>query len=251
MIEHQPSGSRGRSIAVAVPAICVGLILTAILTVLLSVIGLVVGLVLTAIVVAVRVRTFGASTDRRVLDAFTTMPASDVEDAVGFCNLAEGLSDSVGVDVPALLVLDDPGCNVLVVAGRSGDASVMITSGLLAALTRVELEGVVARSLVQIRRGDAAAVLDELAVDRAPDVKAVRSLVGGRTVTDDPDRDVLLDRAAVAITRYPPGLAGALEACRRRTTAVHGADPATIGLWLADPTGRDPLDHRIEALGLL
>lgn len=250
-IEHQPSGSRGQAVAVAVPVVCIGLILTAILTVVLSLIGLAIGLVVTLVVTVVRVRTFGVSTDRRVTGAFTTIPAADVPAASGFCNLAEGLSASVGVDVPDLRVLDDPGCNLLVVDSGTGRTSMMVTTGLLDAVTRVELEGAVARALVQIRQGDAAAVLRDLAIDRAPDVKVVRSLVGGRSATDDPDRDVLLDQAAVTVTRYPPGLMGALEACRHRTTAVVGSDPATSALWLADPAGHASLDHRIEALGLL
>lgn len=237
--------------AVAVPVVCLGLILTAILTLVLSLIGLVIGLAITVVAVIARLRTFGTSTDRRVIDSFRTTPAVEVASAAGFCNLAEGLSTSIGVDVPDLLVLEEPACNLLVVDNGTDRSSIMVTTGLLAALTRVELEGAVARALVQIRQGDAAAVLDDLAVDRAPDVKVVRSLLGGRSVADEPDRDVLLDRAAVTITRYPPGLMGALDACRRGTTVVAGADPATTALWLADPAGRSSLDHRIEALGLL
>lgn len=237
--------------AVAVPVVSIGIILTAILTVVLAVVGLVIGLVVTVVATVVRVRTFGRATDRRIVDAFTTTPALDSPAAAGLINLTEGLSSSVGVDPPEVLVLDDPGCNLLVVDDGEGRASLVVTTGLLAAVTRVELEGVVARALVQIRQGDAASVIDEIAVDRAPDVKIVRSVLGGRSVVDDPDRDVLLDRAAVSVTRYPPGLMAALEACRRETTAVAGADPATSALWLADPTGHSSLDHRIEALGLL
>ena len=249
--EQHPTSARGGSVAVAVPVVCVGLILTAILTVVLSIIGLVIGLVVTVVATVVRVRTFGASADRKVLEPFPTVPAPDVDAAAGLCNLADGLASSVGVDVPDLEVLDDAGCNALVVDSGSGRTTLVVTSGLLAALTRVELEGVVARALVQIRQGDAAAAVRQFAVDRAPDVKVVRSVVGGRSPLDDPDRVVLLDRAAVGVTRYPPGLAGALQACRRGTTAVAGADPSTAALWLADPLGRESLDHRIEALGLL
>lgn len=250
-IEQQPDNDRGRSIAVAVPVVCIGIILTAILTVLLSVVGLVLGVVATVVAVVVRVRRFGRSMGHRVLEPFTTVDARELADGSGLCNLAEGLSTSVGVDVPELRVLSDEGCNALVVDDGEGRTTIVVTTGLLAALSRIELEAVVARSLVQLRQGDAAAALAQLAVDRAPDVKVVRSLVGGRSRFDDPDRDVLLDRAAVSITRYPPGLMAALDACRRGSTAVRGADPATAALWLADPLGRVALDHRIEALGLL
>jgi len=250
-IEQRRDGRRGQAVAVAVPVVSLGLVLTAILTVVLSVVGLALGLVLTVAVTVVRVRRFGTSTDRRIIDAFPTRPAADVPVAAGFCNLVGGLGASVGVDVTDLRVLDDEGCNLLVVDDGRGSPAIMVTSGLLGAASRVELEGVVARALVQIRRGDAAAVVSELAMDRAPDVKVIRTLVGGPSILDDPDRDVLLDREAVGITRYPPGLAGALAACRRGTTRVAGADAATAPLWLADPSGQWPLDDRIEVLELL
>ena len=250
-IEQHSAGTRGRNIAVAVPVVAIGIIVPAIAFVVLSVVGLVLGLVLTAVATIVRVRTFGTATDRRIVDAFTTMPAESVPAAAGFRNLAAGLGASIGVEVDDLRVLDDPGCNLLVVDDGKGHPVVVVTTGMLAALSRVELEGVVARALVQIRQGDAAAVVDELAMDRAPDIKVVRSLIGGPSVLDDPDRDVLLDRAAVAVTRYPPGLLGALEVCRRSGTAVAGADPATTPLWIVDPSGAASLDERIEVLGLL
>lgn len=250
-IEQRREGIRGRSVAVAVPVVALGIVLTAILTVALSVVGLVIGTVVTAAATVVRVRTFGSSNDRRIVDAFASRPASTVPAAAGFCNLVAGLGASVGVDVADLRVVDDEGCNLLVVDDGKGGSVMMVTSGLLGALSRVELEGVVARALMQIRTGDAALVVAELAMDRAPDVKVIRNLFGGPSVLDDPDRDLMLDRDAVGITRYPPGLMGALDACRRGTTRVAGADPATAPLWLADPTGHRALDERIEVLGLL
>lgn len=250
-IEQRRDGIRGRSFAVAVPVVALGIVLTAILTVVLSLVGLVIGAVVTAAATIVRIRTFGSANDRRIVDAFATRPAGDVPAAAGFCNLVIGLGASVGVDVADLRVVDDEGCNLLVVDDGKGGSVMMVTSGLLGALSRVELEGVVARALMQIRTGDAAVVVSELAMDRAPDVKVIRNLIGGPSVLDDPDRDLMLDRDAVGITRYPPGLMGALDACRRCTTRVAGADPATAPLWLADPTGHRTLDERIEVLGLL
>ena len=74
----------------------------------------------------------------------------------------------------------------------------------------------------------------------------------------DPDRDLLLDRAAASLTRYPPGLIGALEVLQRVGTVISRPDPTTAHLWLADPgavvpgmPARPSLDLRIEALRLL
>ena len=48
-IEQHSAGTRGRNIAVAVPVVAIGIIVTAIAFVVLSVVGLVLGLVLTAV----------------------------------------------------------------------------------------------------------------------------------------------------------------------------------------------------------
>ena len=61
------------------------------------------------------------------------------------------------------------------------------------------------------------------------------------------------DRAAVDVTRYPPGLVGALGKIRDRGADVPGANPLGAHLWLVPPAVGSLLelpsiDDRIAAL---
>lgn len=55
------------------------------------------------------------------------------------------------------------------------------------------------------------------------------------------------------LTRYPPGLIGALGACLRVGAMVSAGSPSLRRLWLVDPitVDADALTHRMEALRLL
>jgi heat shock protein HtpX len=165
-----------------------------------------------------------------------------------FYNLAEGLCTVAGVKLPELRVLDSDGLNVATEGRDTGQATVVATTGLLAALTRMELEGVVAAALAEIRRGDT----------RPATIAAAAGGIGAR-VALEADRDRLVDEAAALLTRYPPGLISAYRKFAATGTAVAGANRRTAYLWLADPAPsgapavsyRTSLAERIEALEVL
>jgi Zn-dependent protease with chaperone function len=115
---------------------------------------------------------------------------------------------------------------------------------LLSELDRVELEAVLAEELIQVRRGET-----------LPATVLVATFGLGRAVAVPADRDVAADQAAVALTRYPPALASALEKLDAKGAEVAGQPRYMAHLWLADPgnpprpgRGRLPLRERIEAL---
>jgi heat shock protein HtpX len=125
-------------------------------------------------------------------------------------NLVESLCALGGLPHPDVLVLDDPAIDALVVGWKPATAALVVTGGLLQHLTRVEMEGVLAQQLVRIRRGDAAvstasALVAGLAGRLAP--SRARSWV--RKIALPPGAG--LDAAAIALTRFPPGLTSALE----------------------------------------
>lgn len=251
---EQPPRTRGYSIAAAIPVACIGIVLTAVLTLVLGVIGLAIGLVVTVVAVVLRVRTFARGIEAQVLERLALRPAHG-EDAASLRNLTGGLSATIGVPVPDLYVVDDDAANLLAVGTSPETAAIVVTSGLLAAVSRIELEGVVARALAQIRQGDLVAATMSVRLERAPATRVFAEMLDRGTSVDDPDRNVLLDRAAVALTRYPPGLMGALRACQRTGTVVVANDPSIARLWMADPddaaAASIDLEHRIEALRLL
>jgi heat shock protein HtpX len=241
--------------AAVVPVICLGLVATAILVVLLGPIGLVPGFLGTGIACYLRAKSFGTGIEAEVLGSLGAVPAEGDAHA-RLLNLAEGLSATCGVPIPGLFVMNDPAANMMVIGSTPELSTIVVTSGLLDALDRIQLEGVVGRAFAQMRQGDLPAAT--LAV-RAAGSPLVRSLSGaGVNALASPERDILLDRAGVGLTRYPPGLLAALVECERVGTQLGEPVPTTAHLWMADPGPagahdgeRAAFDLRLEGLRLL
>jgi Zn-dependent protease with chaperone function len=177
-------------------------------------------------------------------------------------NLVQGLALSEGVMEPELYVVDDPARNLAAVA--QGDRSALVaTTGLLTALDRIALEGAVAGALVRIGSGDAEAATLGTALFGplvAGPIGALSEPVvaaGHRLLLAD-DRDLIADRAAVRLTRYPPGLREALESIRSGTARPAASTRADHHLWMVSPVGaggdvipRASLDLRMDVLSEL
>lgn len=155
-------------------------------------------------------------------------------------NVIEGLSAASGVPAPSLHVVADPVPNAFMVGREARTAALVVTSGLLEQLEPVELEGVLAQQLVHARN------LDIWPATVAVAFPPLRSKL-------DPDRELEADRAAIGITRYPPGLRAGLEKVRAgRGEAGTTASPALAHLWTDRPGVTSPaLDLRIDVLGEL
>jgi len=262
--------SRTLVAAAVVPIVALGVIVTAVLVVVLGLWGLLVGLVLTAAAVGLRAWQLTHGVRRRVLDGLGPRPADATSEARLF-NLADGLAATSGVGVPDLFVLDDPAANLMLVGEAAAEPAVVVTSGLLEVTDVVQLEGAVAWAFAVLRQGELPAASVAVGAVARPRISGAAGGVGGLLVRPfgallasghghlaDPDRDLELDRAAVALTRYPPGLEAALASMQERGTALARPDAATAHLWMADPGASVPglgarpsLDLRIEALRLL
>jgi heat shock protein HtpX len=136
--------------------------------------------------------------------------AADNEHEARLINLTDALCIGLGVPFPTLRILEDDAPNAITL-GRDASSAVLICStGLLGLLDRMELEGVIAHELAHAKRGDldrAAATttaLGLLALLTPATAGYVRRLAG-------PEGESLADLRGVGITRYPPGLAMALE----------------------------------------
>lgn len=181
-------------------------------------------------------------------------------------NLVRGLSLAGGVEEPEVVILSDPARNAMAVRGPIGSQNhLVITQGLLQALEVVELEGVVAELLTRLKNGDAEAATVGAALFGQPildgPLSSVLSPVAsfglGRLLNDD--RDLEADRQAVSLTRYPPGLYGALQLIGQGDVVPKSYSKGLAHLWLIDPAGgaddsgaaRAPLDLRIDVLAEL
>ena len=189
--------------------------------------------------------------DRMVLRVSHARPVPP-DDEPRYHNLVEGLCVSAGLHKPDLFLIDDEAPNSFATGRNPAHAAIVVTTGLLRKLDRLELEGVLAHELSHIRSNDIRVTSLGTALVGLPLMPAgslatrlLASLVGrGR------ERDA--DLGGVRLTRYPPGLAAALEKVRRDGSAALPASRATAHLWISSPLDTDAgaarLEERIAAL---
>ncbi len=198
------------------------------------------------------------SADGVVLDELDVREPS-VSELARLDNLLDGLSLAAGLEVPDIVVIDAPGLNAAAVTAADR-SSVVVTTGLLGELDRIELEAVAAELLVRIGSGQAerftaaAATVGIELVDRGGPLRSLgtelmRRLVGG-------DGDVDADTDAVRLTRYPPGLIGALAKMDQLGSSIDVVTDGTAHLWIGPsvsepPVARPELECRLDILGEL
>lgn len=192
----------------------------------------VVGVVVAALVGAL-VRAMGASLTTWIVGASPAGP----ERQPRVHNLLDRLCPSAGVARPEVWVLDSETPNAMLVATAERRARLVVTAGLVSRLSRVELEAVLAHELMHLRSGDA--------IPSTVAVAAGWPLLAGIACAGR-ERDA--DLAAASLTRYPPGLAAALESLDGPGALPVGGLAARLSahLWLASPGA--PLGPRIAEL---
>jgi heat shock protein HtpX len=216
-------------------------------------------------------------------------PADPIEHA-RLHNLVEGLCIASGLPKPRVYVIEDDSPNAFATGRNPRNAAVAVTTGLLAKLNRVELEGVLAHELSHVKNYDilvstlAVTLVGVIALlsdwglrflwwggprhrdDRSGGgggPAAIVSIIGFALLLLTPivarlmqfavsrRREALADVTGVSLTRYPPGLIAALEKLRDDTTVVHSASRATAHLWIEAPVPRRDDEGRLAWLGRL
>jgi len=214
------------------------------------------------------------------------------EDAPELWRLVENLCIADGIPMPKVHLIDDPAPNAFATGRDPSRSSVAFTTGLLQTLDRTELEGVVAHELSHIKNydirvmtivvvlvgviavmanlfmrmswysrggnrrregGGALLILGLVAIILAPVVANLVKLAVSRR------REYLADASGALLTRYPEGLARALEKISGYDGALKHAGSATAHLYIANPFGKGgwaaglfsthpPAEKRIAAL---
>ena len=150
-------------------------------------------------------------------------------------NLVEGLTVAHGFRVPDMYLVDDGAPNAAALARTPKEGALVVTTGLLERLDRVQLEAVLAHELMRVRRGEATVNLTVAALPaRLAGVAPGVATWAGRRITEG---SVLVDAdlAVTDITRYPPALQGALESIRADGRTVANNSRAHRHLWLNVP----------------
>ncbi len=209
--------------------------------------------------------------DQIVLSMSNAHPATKEENAY-LVNSVEGLAIAAGIPVPKIYVIDDSSPNAFATGRDPNHAVICVTTGLMQKLNRVELEGVIAHEMSHIKDYDIR--LMTLVVVLAGVVALMsdwmmRSMwFGGMRSRDDDDRDggnaialvlaiiaailaplaatmiqlavsrkreYLADAQGALLTRYPAGLADALQKISADTEPLAEANKATAHLYIVNP----------------
>jgi heat shock protein HtpX len=208
--------------------------------------------------------------DKLVLSMTGAIPADPVLHRE-LINVVENLSITAGLPMPKVYVVNDPAPNAFATGRNPEHAVVCATTGLLQILNRVELEGVMAHELSHVGNKDmlvstvavvlagfVAIVADMLmrsmmwgGGDRDNKVGVVFLVLGVIGIILAPiaaqliqlaisrKREYLADVSGALLTRYPEGLASALEKISGASRPMVRANNATAHLFIADPFGDD------------
>ena len=207
--------------------------------------------------------------DKMVLAMSGARPADRKRD-FDFFTVAENLAIAAGLPKPKLYVIDDTAMNAFATGRDPSHAVVCATTGILAKLERRELEGVIAHELSHIKNFDTrlmavVAVLVGTVAFLAD--MFLRNLWWGRGRDRDEDRglgqimlvvgivlaiitpilatliqlsisrkrEFLADASGADLTRYPEGLARALEKLSKDKEVLEAATNATAHLYVVNP----------------
>ena len=214
-------------------------------------------------------------------------------------NIVENLCITAGLPLPKIYLVREQQPNAFATGRNSQHAVVAVTEGLLERLDRSELEGVVAHELSHIGNRDMLlstvivvlvgfiSILSDMFLRsrffggfRSRDSRdsgragAILMLVGIALAILAPiaailmqlaisrKREFLADSSGALLTRYPEGLASALEKISSDQTPMRVANNTTAHLWLDDPFRGEkktswlhklfmthpPVEERIKAL---
>lgn len=208
--------------------------------------------------------------DKLVLSLNHARPASR-EEFFDFYTVTENLAITAGLPKPKLYVIDDPAPNAFATGRDEAHAVVCATTGLLSMMNRTELEGVIAHELSHVKNKDillmTIAVVLAGFVAMAAQIFLRMSYWGGGQRDNDRGgngllmvlaivgivlaplaaklielaisrrREYLADASGALLTRYPEGLANALQKIGGYAAPMQHANLATAHLFIGDPFG--------------
>ncbi|MEP7166599.1 MAG: M48 family metalloprotease [Candidatus Woesebacteria bacterium] len=211
--------------------------------------------------------------DKLILTMSGARPADRKRDFM-FYTVVENLCLAAQMPMPKLYVIDDTAMNAFATGRDPQHAVVCATTGILSRLDRTELEGVIAHELSHVRNYDTrlmsvVAILVGLVAllgdwflrmsfwgggrKRSRDngesgqLQAVFFVVGLLFAILSPiiaqliqlaisrNREFLADAAGVGLTKYPDGLARALEKLEHDKEPLEAANKATAHLYIHSP----------------
>src|SRR3989339_265408 len=207
------------------------------------------------------------NSDKIILGISGASPANK-RDHFDFYTVAENLSRAARIPMPKLYVIEDSAMNAFATGRDPMHAVVCATTGILSRLNRTELEGVVAHELSHIRNYDIrlmsiVTILVGL-ITLLADI-LLRTRMRGKSDREEGNlgailmiagiimallspvvaqliqlaisrwREFFADASGALLTKYPAGLASALEKISADKEPLEAANKATAHLYIANP----------------
>jgi heat shock protein HtpX len=223
--------------------------------------------------------------DKIVLRMYGAQPVT-AEQAPELHAIVQKLAQKANIPMPRLYVLPDAALNAFATGRSPSHAAVAATAGILKAMTREELEGVLAHELSHVLNRDTlistiaatlAGAISYLAhpfmmMGRGRDREGVNPLLAIVAMIAAPIAAMLIqmavsrsreygaDATGARLVGYPDGLASALRKLQAAAPRIplQNADPSTAHLFIVNPfSGRSlmklfsthpPLEERVERL---
>ena len=181
-------------------------------------------------------------------------------------NLVENLSIASGVPMPAVYIIEDPAGNAFATGRDPKHASIAVTTGLIRMLSKSELEGVIAHEMSHVKNYDIRVMTIVVVLvgivmllsdwmmrgmffrrDNRDAGGPILLIIGIALAILSPvfaqlikmavsrQREYLADASGAMMTRYPEGLASALQKIADADLPLQKANHATAHLFLANP----------------
>ena len=218
---------------------------------------------------------------------------ADEKEYMELHRIVENLAITAGLPKPKVYIINDPAPNAFATGRNKEHAAVAFTTGILAILDKSELEGVAAHELSHIGNRDilvsTVAVVLAGFISLIADIFLRSHLFGGGRDSDSKagnilmivgialailapifatlvqlsisrKREFLADASGALLTRYPEGLASALQKISSYSRPMAHAHKATAHLFIANPFGgvgkkaaslfstHPPVEARVQAL---
>ncbi len=230
------------------------------------------------------------NSDKIALSLSRAVPA-DPTQYLELHRIVENLAITAGLPKPKVYIINDPAPNAFATGRNKEHSAIAVTTGLLQIMDKNELEGVLAHELSHIGNKDI--LVSTVAVVLAGFISILSHIfLRGRLFAGNRDRDnnggnilaivgivlailapifatlvqlaisrkreYLADSSGALLTRYPDGLANALQKISAYTRPMQTANNATAHLFIANPYGvrkisnlfstHPPIEARIKIL---
>jgi heat shock protein HtpX len=231
-----------------------------------------------AIVFALGMNIFSYWNSHKVVLRMTGAQPVDKHAAPELYSIVENLAIRTGLPKPKVYLIDDPAPNAFATGRNPEHAVVAATTGLLQILDRNELEGVMAHEMAHIQNRDmlvmTVAVVLAGFIAMVADFFTHALLFGGDRdrhpafliagvvgiilapiaaqliqMAISRKREYVADASGALMTRYPEGLASALEKISGHSQPMQKTSHATAHLFISDPFGKGKTRSFMQKLG--